>query len=177
MSEAADAPDAPDAPEGDDNTETVPATSSTDTKTFDENYVKGLRTEAAKHRTEARRLADELETLRAQSMTEAEKAVDEARKAGRAEARAELGVRLVDAEVRAAAAGRSVDVEALLEGLDRRRFMTDDDEPDTKAITAWLDRIAPAASTRQLDLGQGARNGGAAGAADMNALLRRATGR
>lgn len=177
MSDQSDpTPEVPDAPEGptDEAREAPPAT---EAKAFDEAYVKQLRSEAAKHRTEVRRLTDELEALRAQSMTESEKAVDEARKAGRAEARAELGARLVDAEVRAAAAGRPVDVDALLEGLDRRRFMTDEDEPDTKAIGAWLDRIAPTAPARHLDLGQGARNGGAGSASDMNALLRRATGR
>lgn len=106
--------------------------------------------------------AKELEKLRREAMTDQEKAVAEARDQARAEVLAQVGARLVDAEVRAAAAGRQVDTDALLEGLDRSRFLTDEGEPDREAIQAWVDRIAPVASADDTssfatDLGQGAR--------------------
>lgn len=111
--------------------------------------------ERAKANAAAARERDE---LKRSSMTEQERAVDEARAAARTEVMAEVAETRVDDAVRAAAAGRTVDIEALLEGLDRRKFVGDDAQPDRKAITEWLDRVAPAGRT-VTDLGQGARGG------------------
>jgi hypothetical protein len=105
---------------------------------------------------ENKNAAKELEELRAKHMTEQERAVAEAKDAGRKEALVEIGARLVDAEVKAAAAGRSVDVDALLDGLDRSKFLDDEGNPDTTAITAWIDRVAPK-SDSFVDIGQGQR--------------------
>lgn len=132
--------------------------------------------EARKHEREAKKARSEVEQLRQSQMTEQEKAVAEAKAQGRTEALAEAGSRLVDAEVRAAFAGRRVDVAALLQGLDRKAFLGDDGQPDTKAIAAWADQIAPASAAGVPDLGQGARGNGGAGD-DMNSRLRRAAGR
>lgn len=112
-------------------------------KVFTEDYVKELRAEAAKYRTEAKQAKSEVEKVRKSSLSEAEQAVLEAEQRGRVQAITEFGGRLVDAEVRAASAGRGIDVDALLEGLDRSRFLTDDGEVDRKALVAWVDRIAP----------------------------------
>lgn len=87
--------------------------------------------------------AKELEQFKQQSMTDTEKAVEAARNEGRSEGAKSASERIARAEIRAAAAGRNVDVTALLEGVDAKRFLDDDGEPDTKAITAWMDRIAP----------------------------------
>ena len=93
-------------------------------------------------------------------MNDTDKAVAKAKAEARAEALREVaGERALD-KIRAAAAGRSVDVDALLEGIDPAKFLDDDGEPDTKAITAWVDRVAPAGdgkSTGRRDLGLGAR--------------------
>jgi hypothetical protein len=113
-------------------------------KTFTEEYVKELRSEAAKYRQEAKAAKTEADKARNASLTEAERAVAEAEQRGRTTALAEFGGRLVDAELRAAAAGRNVDVDALLEVVDRSRFLTDDGDVDRKALGAWVDRIAPA---------------------------------
>jgi hypothetical protein len=106
----------------------------------------------------------ELEKLQAASLSDQEKAVAAAVKAAQDEVRTgtlrEVGHRLVDAEVRAAAAGRAVDVDALLEGLDRSRFLGDDLEPDTAAIRAWVDRVTPKRDASGFDIGQGARGDG-----------------
>lgn len=103
--------------------------------------------------------AAELEQFRQATMTEHERAIAEATARARAEVLTEVGSRLVDAEVKAATAGRSVDVDAILEGLDRSRFLGDDGQPDAGAIASWVDRIAPltAAPAPPPDLGQGAR--------------------
>jgi hypothetical protein len=130
-----------------------------------------------KNEGDARKAQGELKKLATASMTEQEKAVAEASAQGRAEALAHVAGRLVDAEVRAAAAGRGIDADALLEGLDRSRFLGDDDEPDREAVEAFLDRLAPK-SAKRLDLGQGAREGSAGSTnSDMNNMLRRAAGR
>lgn len=108
----------------------------------------------AEKRTKA--IEVELTKLQEASMSDMEKALVQARQEATLEAAQGFGARLVDAEVKAAAAGRQVDVDALLDGLDRTRFLTDDSEPDTAAIAAWVDRIAPQ-KTGPLDLGQGVR--------------------
>lgn len=135
------------------------------------------KTQARKHEERAKANATavkELDTLRKTHMTDAEKIAAEAEERGRKAGRAESAKRLVDLEVKAAAAGRTVNVDALLEGLDRERFLSDDGEPDAKAIAAWVDKVAP--KNDVTDLGQGAR-GSNGGSGDMNALLRQAAGR
>ncbi len=105
-----------------------------------------------------------LEQFEQAAMTDQEKAVAAARQAAADEARQEtlkaIGWRLVDAEIRTAATGRGIDVDALLEGLDRSRFLGDDLEPDTAGIRAWIDRVTPARDTSGFDIGQGARGNG-----------------
>lgn len=112
--------------------------------------------------------ADELEELKKKGMSEQERAVDEAKNAGRAEEREKAGARVVTLAVKAAAAERRVKVDGLLKRIDHKQFLTEDGEPDDKAIAELLDDVAPAKGGRQ-DLGQGARGGG--GTTDMNDLL------
>jgi hypothetical protein len=135
-------------------------------QSFDADYVKQLRGEAAKHRNEAKKNAAELERLRMESLSDTEKAVALAKAEARVEALREAGGRLVAAEFRAAAKGRVADVEALLEGVDRSRFVDDDGEPDVAAIAKWVDCIAPQPKEEPRpgfpDLGQGIRGGGRA---------------
>lgn len=147
-----------------------------------------LAAEVERYRAEARKWEDrskanasaarELDALRLQSMTDTERAVAEAVASTRQNVRVEFGARLVDAEVRAAAAGSAVDVDVLLEGLDRRRFLNEDGEPNVREIRRWVGRVAPKApepGPPGLDLGQGQRPG-PAGAPDMNSILRSAAG-
>lgn len=122
--------------------------------------------EARKHEDRAKAnatAAKELETFKQSSMTEQEKAVATARAEAKAEAMREVGGKLAEAAIRVAAAGRSVDVDALLEGIDASKFLDDNGDPNDKAITAWVDRVAPvddsAKPPPRRDLGQGARGG------------------
>ncbi len=113
-------------------------------KTFTEDYVKELRAEAAKYRNEAKTAKAEADKARAATLTEAEQAVEAVKAETRTAVLREIGGKLVDAELRAAAAGRPIQVDALLEAVDRGRFITDDGDVDRKALAAWVDRIAPA---------------------------------
>lgn len=103
----------------------------------------------------------ELEQLRQAQMNDQEKAIAEAVAKAKAGVLAEVGGRLVDAEFKAAAAGRSIDVDVMLEGLDRAKFLTEDGQPDTERITGYVDRLAPKSSAKLAptarDMGQGAR--------------------
>lgn len=91
--------------------------------------------------------ARELETLKAAQMTEVERAVNDAKTATRAEVMREVGATRVEDQVRVAAAGRALDVESLIAGMNPTRFMDDDGQPDVKAIVKWVDTIAPADTT------------------------------
>jgi hypothetical protein len=120
----------------------------------------------------------QLEQLRQSQMTDAEKAVEKAREEGRATGLAESAGLLVEARLDAALAGRVPDGQrkALVEALDRTRFVKDG-KPDTAAITAWAEQVAPKGAGRpggMPDLGQGRRS--AAPTTDMDALIRRAAG-
>jgi hypothetical protein len=111
--------------------------------------------------------AKELETIRAQSMTDQEKAVKAAREEGRAEALREAGKLLAEAEIRVAVGTRVTpkQLAALLEPIDAAKFLDEDGRPDKEAIAKWVDRVAPepaepaAGDTppKPRDLGQGAR--------------------
>lgn len=115
-------------------------------KTFTEDYVKQLRSEAAKHRTEARAAAAELEKLRTASLSESEKAVAEAEQRGRLSAATEFGQRLARSAFVAEAARRNpgYDAAAVLDDLNLARYVGEDGEPDSKAIAKAVERLVPA---------------------------------
>lgn len=130
--------------------------------------------EAAKYRTELRRAQRELEQLRAQGMTEQEKAVAEARAAGAQEAAKASAGRLVKAELRAAAAESGVSkstLDGFLEYADLSRFVAESGEPDAKAIDAAVRKLGGG----RTDFDGGVRSP-ARKPADMNALIRRGAG-
>ena len=122
--------------------------------------VEKWKAQARKHEDRAKAnaaAAKELEAFKKASMSETEQAIAAAREEGRAEALKAAASGRVEDALRAAAAGR-LGVDALLDGLDRSRFLTDDGEPDRDAIAAWVDRIAPKDDTPRVpDLGQGTR--------------------
>lgn len=101
----------------------------------------------------------ELERLKRESMPEQERAIAEARDQARADAFREVSGQLVDAEIRSVAVNRPVNVDALLEGLDRAKFLDDEGSVDRQAVTTWLDQLAPVQTEPRpaRDLAQGAR--------------------
>lgn len=108
----------------------------------------------------------ELAELKAQSLTDSERAIEDAKKAATAEAEARVGAlftsRLVDAEFRAASAGRveSDKLLTILDGIDRSKFLTASGDVDTDKVNQYVDGIAPpqAPNTKRPDMGQGPRD-------------------
>lgn len=92
--------------------------------------------------------AEQYQRLVEASQTEQERAVVEARRQGRTEALSETGGQLVDQWMRAAANGRLPEegVNALLQGLDRSRFLKSDHSVDTDKVFAFVSTIAPASA-------------------------------
>lgn len=159
----------------DDDTATG-ADQSTDTTTGDQADDLGdAGRRALAEERRARKAAErELANLRKAAMSDQERAVAEAKAAGATEAARAAAPRLVRAEFRAAAAGQ-VDqqtLDAYLEDVDLTKFVTDDGEPDLKAIAARIKRLG---GGRPADFDGGARST-ASNPADMNSLIRRAAG-
>jgi hypothetical protein len=157
--------DAPDT--GNETTEPIEATAPADASATEapapdlQAEIDKWKAQARKHEQRAKAnasAAQQLEELRQQSMTEQERAVEQAKAAARSEVLAEVGASRVEDALRAALAGRPVNVDALIDGLDRSRFLSEEGQPDRDGIAAWVDAIAPASQTpTPVDLGQGAR--------------------
>lgn len=89
--------------------------------------------------------AEQFDALAAASQTDMERSVSEAAQQARWVAEAELMPKLVDAEVRAAAAQAGKDLEKLpanLELLDRSKLLTDDGEIDSGKLNAYVATLA-----------------------------------
>lgn len=147
--------------------ETTDATETTETGTVEEVDWKAeadkWKAQARKHEERAKTNASavkDLEQFRQASMTEQEKAVEQAKADARAAAFAEVGAKVAKAEVRAAAAGRLADeqVDTLLDGLNLAAFLDADGEVDRDRITAFIDGIVPKQTDTFPDLAQGARS-------------------
>lgn len=141
----------------------------TDTGTDQTAEVEKWKAQARKHEERAKanaKAAAEYEAFKQQSMTDTEKALAQAVATTAADTRAavlrEVGGSLVTAQFRVAAAGRPIDVDALLGGIDVAKFLDDEAGPNMQAISAYVDKIAPAVADGKPvfpDLGQGVRGG------------------
>ncbi len=129
-------------------TEQVPETGAEETTTTqqDDPRLSKARSDAASYRTKLRAAEKELEALRTANLSETEKAIAEATSKARNDALAEVGTRLVRAEFRAQAAGRVDGLDELLDDLNLAKFLTEDGEPDVKAIEKAVSRFAPKAA-------------------------------
>lgn len=128
--------------------------------------VEKWKAQARKHEERAKAnaaAAKERDELRRSAMSEQEQAVAQAVDQARADTLRQVGGQLVAAEIRAAAAGRSTDLDALVEGIDPTKFLDESGQVDRDAVKAWVDRIAPAqqestttpAGLEVFDIGQG----------------------
>jgi hypothetical protein len=122
-------------------------------------------TDEGQLKKQLREAQKELETFRQASMTDQEKAVEEAKNWARTETLKQLGTHLVNAEFRAQAAGRDITAErlaVLLEDLDMSKYLTDEGQVDTERVAKKVDALAPkpdpTAAPTWPDLGQGARD-------------------
>jgi hypothetical protein len=93
-------------------------------------------------RKRAKELEGQLGQLQQAQMTEQERAVAEAREAGRAEAVKAAGAKVAAAEFRAAAAGRLANPDGALELIDLSRLVDDNGDPDREAINEAVARLA-----------------------------------
>lgn len=120
---------------------------------------------------EAKRVTEletELARFREQTMTDTEKAIEQARKEARSETMATVNRRLVAAEVRAVAGGRLNDPEDAVRFLDLEQFeVGDDGEVDRTTIVSAVDGLlknkpylAVGATRPAGDADQGTRTGG-----------------
>lgn len=139
--------------------------------------------QARKHEERAKanaQAAKELEEFKRQSMSETEKAIDEARTSARREALVEAGGKVAAAEIRAAATGRMDEdqLDTLIDNVNLARFVDEDGEVDRQAVAQFVDGIAPKPSDETtaivptLDMGQGTRNAGQNAALNGDPLLR-----
>lgn len=135
----------------------------------------------AKERSERKRLTREIENLRKQSMTDAEKAVAEAEERGKAAGRSEGNQRVVRSEFAAAAARRNPEFDAskALNFVDVAKFLDESGELDLKALASAVDQLVPEASSPRPrgDVGQGPRQNSKDAVFDGNSFLRTLAGR
>lgn len=117
--------------------------------------------------------AEELEKLRAESMSEQEKAVEQAKAEGRAEAAREHGRTLAEAKFEAALAKKGLDLGDLAELIDLGRFVKDDGTVDQQAIGKAVDRLAKVTASRGPGRSGGDFGGGNGGAAPPTSLQER----
>jgi hypothetical protein len=111
--------------------------------------------------------AQNWDTFLEESKSEAQKALDtargEAEASAYARARQEFGAKLVEAHLRATAAGRLDDgaLTALLGGVNTANFLTAAGDVDTTKINQFIDGIAPTTTpaARLGGFGQGSREG------------------
>ena len=93
----------------------------------------------------AKRQADELDKLRTSQLDENERAIKEARDAGRTEALTSVNRKLVEAEARAAAAGKLANPALAARLLDLDQFVpSDGSDIDGDAIAAAIDELVKA---------------------------------
>ena len=130
----------------------------------------------------AKAVQAELETLRSATMSDAERAVNEARLETQKETASYYVNLLVKAEARAVATGRLADPEDVLRYIDIDELKVDDDgNVDKKVLNKKIDELLknkPYLSSQRVvnDVDSGARGKTATGN-DMNSFIRKAAGR
>ena len=111
---------------------------------------------------QAKAFQAELDKLRKQTMSDSEKAVNDAKEAGKAEARAHYGGLLVGEAYRTFTVGRTMNPEAALD-FDRLAFLDDDGAVKREDLKKWVeDNSTPVGNPRptgDADLGARQNNG------------------
>jgi len=126
-------------------------------------------------------IRNQLEETRRQSLSEQERAVEDAKAEARTEAQRESDSRwanrLVKAEFKAAFAGRrsAEEVAKILEPLDLTKFLTEDGDVDGEKVAAYADGVAPVVNNVPPSFDGGPRT--STNPVSMNDLIRRSAGR
>lgn len=137
-----------------DDTSTDTTTTGTDSTASDDNDAAKWKALAQKHEKASKANFAELEKLRKAQLSESEKAIEEARDAGKAEARAEAAAMIAAAELKAA--GVPADDVA---DLDLSKFITADGTVDTDKVTATGKRFAERAKATSTGSADGGPQG------------------
>ncbi|MFD8527797.1 hypothetical protein ACFV0L_10355 [Streptosporangium canum] len=127
-----------------------PGTGETDPQVIDETHVHDAeelqkevekwRSLARKHETNWKAASKELGEYRTANLSDAEKAIEDAKAEGRRAALTETGSRVAKAELKAYAATSGVALPAsVTDFLDTTRFVAEDGSPDMEAIAAFVD--------------------------------------
>lgn len=103
---------------------------------------KALARQWEKRAKDNRGAAEELAALKASQMSEQEKAVAQAEKAGRTAAAVEYGAKLAAAHFEAAVARAGIDLGDAADLIDTTRFVDKDGEVDTDGIKAAVKKLA-----------------------------------
>ena len=136
----------------------------------------------AKDRDDYDDLKKELEELRTEKMTEAERAVEAARKEGEEAATEKFSAKVAEASLRGALTGRGFqadEIEDKLSFIDFTKFVTSDGEVDTEMVQRYLQEMAPQDNGNGAwpDMGQGNRgdshNKRSGGSVDAGRAIRR----
>lgn len=125
----------------------------------------------------------ERDALKAQTMTDAEKAIEQAKKDATAETAQKYGSKMAETVMRVALGVRGIqgdELEDKLSYVDFTKFLGDNGDVDTDKVHRYLDTVAPENSSQQSwpDMGQGnrdnARNRRAGGSVDAGRAAYRA---
>lgn len=109
-----------------------------------------------RHEDRWKDLSREVQTLKEASMSDAEKAIEEAKKQAANETLKKVTERLVKAELKAIAAQKGVQLPDL-DALNLPRFATEDGDPDEERISSFVESLVPAsrfAPASELGIGQ-----------------------
>ena len=116
----------------------------------------------SKDREDYDALKAERDQLKAAQMTDAERAVEDARKEGESTAAEKFSAKIAEASLRGALAGRGLDAETAeskLSYVDFGKFLNDNGEVDSDKVQRYIDDIAPQRQSGQwIDMGQGRRD-------------------
>lgn len=140
-----------------------------------------LKADLARERKARQKLERDLETVRKQSMSDAEKAIAEAEERGKTAGRSEGLHRVARSDFAAAAARRNPDFDAseALEFMDLSKFFDEAGEINQKALSAAVTRLVPESTSPRPrgDVGQGPRQTSKSGEFNGNDFLREYAGR
>jgi uncharacterized protein YfcZ (UPF0381/DUF406 family) len=113
------------------------------------------------HEDKWKTLSKELDDLRKANMPDTERAIEEAKEKARNETLAQVGSRLATAELRAAAAAAGVEIpDSVSQYLDVTRFIGEDGNPNTEAISTFVASLQPKAPKFPQGLGIGPQGSG-----------------
>lgn len=128
---------------------------STDWKAEAEKYKALMRKHEARAKDNAT-AAKERDELKKQSMSDQERAVEEASAKARTEERVRLAGKLARQGFLAAAAGRLANASSVADDLNLSKYVGEDGEIDEKGLGELVDRLAPPAPAKKADPEDGA---------------------